>query len=147
MLCRAGSRDGHHTSDGFPTVKGDIPDLLQKGTSLRAGRGSKAVAIPPPCWRIDGNLRCATSSEARPDLLANQECPHLRAGHAELAELFDQGRAAQRQEACSMGDGAAGTLQGLADEAALDECQVGAQVDAVFRQSRRRLLLAIKKAR
>jgi len=62
MLCRAGSRDGHHTSDGFPTVNGDIPDLLQKGTSLRAGRGSNGVAIPPHRQRrMDGDFPCATS--------------------------------------------------------------------------------------
>ena len=84
-------------------------------------------------------MRCAAQCEHAPrgDETVRGGLGRLRTGHAELAQLLDQSRAAQRQQARGVRDRAAGALQRLADEAALDERQVRAQVDALLGQPRR----------
>src|SRR5580700_3427677 len=56
------------------------------------------------------------------------------ARHAELAQLLDESRAAQVEEARGVGDRATAALERLLDETALDAQQMDAQVDAVSGQ-------------
>ena len=63
----------------------------------------------------------------------------LVAGDAELAQLLDQRRAAQAEQARRLGHGATRTLHRLRDQPVLDGEQVCAQVDTVLRQIGRRV--------